>query len=96
SCADARVGAELTFDQSQGDIFSVRLAGNFVNDDGLASLEYATRFLGTPLIMVLGHTSCGAVDAAIKVLQDNAKLPGHLPQLIRSIKPAVESAKRRK
>ncbi|MGQ3071094.1 MAG: carbonic anhydrase [Ferrovibrionaceae bacterium] len=96
SCADARVGAELAFDQSQGDIFSVRLAGNFVNDDGLASLEYATRFLGTPLVMVLGHSACGAVDAAIKVLQDNAKLPGHLPQLIRSIKPAVESAKRRK
>lgn len=96
SCADARVSADLTFDQSQGDIFSVRLAGNFVNDDGLASLEYATRFLGTPLIMVLGHSACGAVDAAIKVLQDGTKLPGHLPQLVRSIKPAVESAKRRK
>ncbi len=96
SCADSRVGAELAFDQSQGDIFSVRLAGNFVNDDGLASLEYATRFLGVPLIMVLGHTSCGAVDAAIKVLQDKAKLPGHLPQLIGAIKPAVELAKKRK
>lgn len=96
SCADARVGPELAFDQSQGDIFSVRVAGNFVNDDGLASLEYATRFLGVPLIMVLGHTSCGAIDATIKVLQDNAKLPGHLPELIRSIKPAVELAKKRK
>lgn len=95
SCADSRVSAELTFDQTQGDIFSVRLAGNFVNDDGLASLEYATRFLGTPLIMVLGHTSCGAVDAAIKVLQQGIKLPGHLPELIKSIKPAVESAKKR-
>ncbi len=95
SCADSRVSAELAFDQTQGDIFSVRLAGNFVNDDGLASLEYATRFLGTPLIMVLGHTSCGAVDAAIKVLQQGIKLPGHLPELIKSIKPAVESAKKR-
>lgn len=93
SCADSRVAPELAFDEGPGELFVVRLAGNFVNDDGLASLEYGAKFLGTPLIMVLGHSNCGAVDAAIKVLKDNAKLPGHLPELIGAIKPAVEKAK---
>lgn len=96
SCADSRVAPELAFDQGPGELFVVRLAGNFVNDDGLASLEYGAKFLGTPLIMVLGHSNCGAVDAAIKVLKDNVKLPGHLPELVRSIKPAVETAKAQK
>ncbi|MEW6256338.1 MAG: carbonic anhydrase [Pseudomonadota bacterium] len=96
SCADSRVAPELAFDEGPGELFVVRLAGNFVNDDGLASLEYGAKFLGTPLIMVLGHTNCGAVDAAIKVLKDNAKLPGHLPELVNSIKPAVEKAKAEK
>ena len=94
SCADARVAPELVFDQNPGDLFVVRLAGNFVDDDGLASLEYGVKFLGAPLVMVLGHSSCGAVDAAIKVLSDNLELPGHLPDLIDSIKPAVEQAKK--
>lgn len=96
SCADSRVAPELAFDEGPGELFVVRLAGNFVNDDGLASLEYGAKFLGTPLIMVLGHTNCGAVDATIKVLKDNAKLPGHLPDLVNSIKPAVEKAKAQK
>ncbi|GGF52666.1 carbonic anhydrase [Azorhizobium oxalatiphilum] len=96
SCADSRVAPELAFDQGPGELFVVRLAGNFVNDDGLASLEYGAKFLGTPLIMVLGHSNCGAVDAAIKVLKDKVKLPGHLPELVRSIKPAVETAKAQK
>jgi carbonic anhydrase len=94
-CADSRVSPELAFDQGPGDLFVVRLAGNFVNDDALASLEYATRFLDVPLIMVLGHTSCGAVAASIKVLQEKAALPGHLPSLVDSIRPAVEAASRR-
>lgn len=93
SCADSRVAPELAFDEGPGELFVVRLAGNFVNDDGLASLEYGAKFLGTPVIMVLGHSNCGAVDATIKVLKDNAKLPGHLPELVNSIKPAVEKAK---
>lgn len=96
SCADSRVAPELAFDEGPGELFVVRVAGNFVNDDGLASLEYGAKFLGTPLIMVLGHTNCGAVDATIKVLKDNAKLPGHLPDLVNSIKPAVEKAKAQK
>jgi Carbonic anhydrase len=91
-CADSRVTPEFAFDQEPGDLFVVRLAGNFA-DDGLASLEYAVKYLGVPLIMVLGHSNCGAIGAAIKVVEDNAELPGHLFGLIQSIKPAVEAAK---
>lgn len=93
SCADSRVAPEFAFDQGPGDLFVVRLAGNFANDDGLASLEYAVKFLGVPLVLVLGHSNCGAVSAAIKVVEDKAELPGHLPELVLSIKPAVEAAK---
>ncbi|WP_077001464.1 carbonic anhydrase [Variovorax sp. KK3] len=95
-CADSRVAPELAFDQGPGDLFVVRLAGNFVNDDALASLEFATKVLEVPLIMVLGHTSCGAVAATIQVVQDNASLPGHLPSLTTAIRPAVEAAARHK
>jgi len=89
SCADSRVAPEPAFDQGPGDLFVVRVAGNIVNQDLLASLEYGVEFLGVPLIMVLGHTGCGAVDAAIKVLKAKVVLPGHLPELIAAIKPAV-------
>jgi len=91
-CADSRVAPELAFDQGPGDLFVVRVAGNFVNDDILASLEYGVEFLGVPLIMVLGHTQCGAVGATVKVLQEGARLPGHLPELVRAIRPAVRIA----
>lgn len=89
SCADSRVAPELVFDQGPGDLFVVRVAGNCLNTDLLASLEYAVEVLGVPLIAVLGHSGCGAVAAAIKVMKEDAKLPGHLPELIRAIKPAV-------
>ncbi len=89
SCADSRVSPELLFDQNPGDLFVVRVAGNVVSPDLLASIEYGVQFLGVPLIMVLGHSGCGAVDAAIKVLKSKAVLPGHLPELITAIKPAV-------
>ena len=89
SCADSRVAPELAFDQDPGDLFVVRVAGNIVTPDLLASLEYGVQFLGVPLIVVLGHSACGAVDAAIKVLKDKAVLPGHLPELVSAIKPAV-------
>jgi carbonic anhydrase len=89
SCADSRVAPEFAFDQGPGDLFVVRVAGNVVNPDLLASIEYGAQFLRVPLIMVLGHTGCGAIDAAIKVLKTKAVLPGHLPQLIAAIKPAV-------
>lgn len=92
SCADSRVAPEFIFDQEPGDLFVVRLAGNFVNDDGLASIEYGLRFLGAPLVMVLGHSGCGAIEATIKVVKDNIELPGHLPGLVNALKPGIEAA----
>jgi carbonic anhydrase len=92
SCSDSRVSPELLFEQGPGDIFVVRVAGNFVNQDGLASMEYAVKILGAPLLMVLGHTNCGAVAAAVKVVKEHAELPGHLPELVKSIEPAVIAA----
>jgi carbonic anhydrase len=91
-CSDSRVSPELLFDQGPGDLFVVRLAGNFLDDDGFASLEYAVKFLGAPLVMVLGHTNCGAVAAAVKVVTERAELPGHLPDLVKAIEPAVIAA----
>jgi carbonic anhydrase len=95
SCADARVGPEFIFDEGPGQLFVVRVAGNILEDEGLASLEYAAQFLGAPLIFVLGHSNCGAVDAAIKVVKDSSVvLPGHLPGLIDQVKPAVLTAQK--
>jgi carbonic anhydrase len=86
SCIDSRVSAELVFDQGLGDIFSVRIAGNFVNEDILGSMEFASKLAGTKLIVVLGHTSCGAVKGAC----DDAKL-GNLTAMLSKIKPAVNA-----
>lgn len=91
-CSDSRVAPELAFDQGPGDLFIVRVAGNFVNEDGLASLEYGTLVLHAPLILVLGHDNCGAVDATVKALKDKTEFPGHLPALVNAIEPAVEIA----
>jgi carbonic anhydrase len=91
-CADSRVAPEILFDQPLGEIFSIRVAGNFLHDDGLASLEYAALKLGTPLIFVLGHTDCGAVKAAMSTLQEQVTLPGRLPALVNSLLPAVHYA----
>jgi carbonic anhydrase len=93
SCADSRVAPELAFDQGPGDLFVVRVAGNVSTSEGLASLEYGVKFLSIPLIMVLGHSNCGAVGAAIKTIGDHSVLPGHLPDLIEAIGPAVVAAK---
>ena len=84
SCIDSRVSSELIFDQGLGDIFSIRIAGNFVNEDILGSMEFACKLPGTRLIVVLGHTACGAVKGAC----DDAKL-GNLTSLLNKIKPAV-------
>ncbi len=92
-CGDARVGAELIFDRGPGDLFMVRLAGNFLSDYGLASLEYCVEFLHVPLLMVLGHTRCGAVTAAVDVVERNQKLPGRLFVLIDALEPSVLRAK---
>ncbi|MGB0887286.1 MAG: carbonic anhydrase family protein [Vicingaceae bacterium] len=86
SCIDSRVSAELVFDQGLGDIFSVRIAGNFINDDILGSMEFGCKVAGSKLIVVLGHTSCGAVKGAC----DNVEL-GKLTGMLNKIKPAVNS-----
>jgi carbonic anhydrase len=91
SCSDSRVAPEYAFDTGRGDLFVVRVAGNFATDDGIASFEYAVQVLSTPLIMVLGHEACGAVDATIKSMKNNTTLPGHLPALVASISPAVKA-----
>lgn len=93
SCADSRIAPEFCFDTARGDVFVCRVAGNLASDEIVASLEYAVQVLKTPLIMVLGHDACGAVDAAIKSIKDGTTLPGHLPSLVDAIKPAVEAAK---
>jgi carbonic anhydrase len=85
SCIDSRIPTEIVFDQGIGDIFNARVAGNFVNDDILGSLEFACKLAGSKLIVVMGHTSCGAVKGAC----DDAKL-GNLTQMLGKIKPAVE------
>jgi carbonic anhydrase len=89
-CADSRVAPELAFDQNPGDLFVVRVAGNFVTPDGLGSLEYGAAVLGTKLIMVLGHSSCGAVNATVTALQKGNTLPGHIAGLVRAMKPGIE------
>ena len=91
SCADSRIAPEYAFDSGRGDLFVCRVAGNFANEESIASLEYAVAELGTPLIFVLGHDSCGAVNAAIKSLKDGTTLPGHLPSLVAGIAPAVKA-----
>jgi carbonic anhydrase len=89
ACADSRVPPEVLFDQGLGDLFVVRVAGNILNDQLLGSLEYAAAHLKTPLIVVLGHTSCGAIGAVAA----KAELEGHMSSLIPAIQPAVDKVK---
>ena len=91
SCSDSRVPPEIVFDQGLGDLFVVRVAGNVMNDEGLGSLEYAVDHLGSRLILVLGHQSCGAVKAAKETIAAKGKAPGHIQSLVTAIKPAVEA-----
>ena len=92
SCADSRIAPEYCFDTARGDLFVCRIAGNFADENMIASLEYAVQVLSAPLIMVLGHESCGAVDAAIKSIKEDGTLPGHLPALVTALTPAVKAA----
>jgi carbonic anhydrase len=91
SCSDSRVPPELVFDEGLGDLFIVRVAGNVLNDEGLGSIEYGVEVLGARLIVVLGHQSCGAVDAAMKTVAAKGKAPGHIQSLVTAIKPVVQS-----
>jgi len=88
SCIDSRIPTEIIFDQGVGDIFNARVAGNFVNEDILGSLEFACKLAGSNLIVIMGHTSCGAVKGAC----DHAKL-GNLTTLLEKINPALEQIK---
>ncbi len=88
SCIDSRIPTEIVFDQGVGDVFNARIAGNFVNEDILGSLEFACKLAGSKVIVVMGHTSCGAVKGAC----DHAKL-GNLTQMLDKIMPAVEAVK---
>ena len=92
SCADSRIAPEYAFDSARGDLFVCRVAGNFANDDVIASFEYGIAILNCPLLMVLGHAACGAVDATIKSIKDNTTLPGRLPSLVTALSPAVAAS----
>ncbi|MEX2511300.1 MAG: carbonic anhydrase family protein [Cyclobacteriaceae bacterium] len=87
SCIDSRTSAELIFDQGLGDIFSARVAGNIVNEDILGSMEYAIKYAGSKLVLVLGHTKCGAVTSACQKVKD-----GNITALLHKIKPALDKA----
>ena len=91
SCSDSRVPPETVFDEGLGDLFIVRVAGNILNDEGLGSIEYGVDILGARLIVVLGHQSCGAVDAAMKTVAAKGKAPGHIQSLVTAIKPVIDS-----
>jgi len=88
SCSDSRAPVELLFDQALGDVFSVRLAGNIASDKAIGSLEFGSKYLGSKLIVVMGHTSCGAVKAACDDFKD-----GHIGEIINLIKPSIRHEK---
>lgn len=87
SCMDSRASAELVFDQGLGDLFSIRVAGNIVNNDILASIEYAVKYVGSKILVVLGHTECGAIKSAKAGVQD-----GHITDLLKRIQPSISKA----
>ncbi len=88
SCSDSRAPVELLFDQALGDVFSVRLAGNIASDKAIGSLEFGSKYLGAKLIVVMGHTSCGAVKAACDDFKD-----GHIGEIVNMIKPSIRHEK---
>jgi carbonic anhydrase len=92
ACADSRVPPEIVFDQGLGDLFVVREAGHVADDATLGSIEYAVEHLKTPLIVVLGHESCGAVTAAVDVMDSHQPAGGHIELLVEDIRPAVQEA----
>ncbi len=87
SCMDSRTSTELIFDQGLGDLFSIRVAGNVVNNEIIASIEYAVKYVGSKVLMVLGHTECGAIKSAKDGVKD-----GHITGLLELIKPSFSKA----
>jgi len=94
SCSDSRVPPELLFGRGLGELFIVRNAGNTVDTAALGSIEYGVAQLGVPLVVVMGHERCGAVEAAVKVVTENASYPGSIGRMVEPIVPAVISAQR--
>ena len=87
-CSDSRVAPEIIFDQKLGDLFVIRNAGNIVDEEVLGSIEYAVEHLETPLVVVMGHSSCGAVTATCQ----GGDLPGHITDLAKRIKPSINTS----
>jgi carbonic anhydrase len=87
SCMDSRTSTELIFDQGLGDLFSIRVAGNIVNNDILGSIEYAVKYVGSKVLMVLGHTECGAIKSAKQGVTD-----GHITDMLKRIHPSISKA----
>lgn len=91
-CSDARVPAELVFDQGLGDLFVIRIAGNIVAPSGIGSVEFAALSFGTPLVVVLGHSNCGAVKATLDALMGNSKIPtSNLHSIVKRVRPVAET-----
>lgn len=93
SCSDSRVTPELIFNVGLGEIFDIRLAGNVVNSDALGSIEYAVSYLNSPLILLIGHENCGAVEAAYNNVNHDMKFQGNINSIIKKIKPSVKETK---
>lgn len=91
-CIDSRVPPEVVFDQGLGDLLVIRTAGNVLDNAALGSIEFGVDHLGIPLIMVLGHTACGAVKATVETMHTGHQAPNQIDMLVRSLRPAVESA----
>jgi len=91
TCADSRTSPEIVFDQGLGDLFVVRVAGNILDDHALGSIEYGVAHLGARLILVMGHSKCGAVDAAVQ----GGHAPGHIAKVVEAIVPAVKQVRGR-
>jgi carbonic anhydrase len=92
-CSDARVPIEIIFDQGPGELFVVRIAGNFVNSENLASIEFAVDILKASVVLVLGHSRCGAVRATLANVLDGTSQRGHIPEIIDAIMPSVQAAR---
>ncbi len=93
SCSDSRVPVETVFDQIPGNIFGVRLAGNFVDDAGMGSIEYSIAVLKSSLILVLGHSQCGAIKAALEYVKNGTSQPGSIQTLVKALAPAAKATK---
>lgn len=91
-CSDPRVPIEIIFDQPLGTLFVVRVAGNYINGDNLASIEFAVDTLKASLVLVLGHSRCGALNAALKYVRDGTSPRGHVPAIVTALVPSVQAA----